>query len=54
MQTIVILVSGDLGLAWIPESVRQFQRSGVVDLDVKTSGMGPKYLGCIGAQCRPC
>ena len=30
MQTIVNLVSGGLGLAWVPESVRQFQRSGVV------------------------
>ncbi len=30
MQTIVNLVSADLGIAWVPESVRQFQRSGVV------------------------
>ncbi|HSV44706.1 MAG TPA: LysR family transcriptional regulator [Ramlibacter sp.] len=30
MQTIVNLVSAGLGLAWVPESVRQFQRSGVV------------------------
>jgi DNA-binding transcriptional LysR family regulator len=29
MQTIVNLVSAGLGLAWVPESVRQFQRSGV-------------------------
>lgn len=29
MQTIVNLVSGGLGLAWVPESVREFQRSGV-------------------------
>lgn len=30
MQTIVNLVSADLGVAWVPDSVRQFQRSGVV------------------------
>jgi DNA-binding transcriptional LysR family regulator len=30
MQTIVNLVSAGLGIAWVPESVRQFQRSGVV------------------------
>lgn len=29
MQTIVNLVSAGLGLAWVPESVRQFQRSSV-------------------------
>lgn len=30
MQTIVNLVSAALGLAWVPESVRQFQRPGVL------------------------
>jgi DNA-binding transcriptional LysR family regulator len=30
MQTIVNLVSAGLGVAWVPESVRQFQRPGVV------------------------
>jgi DNA-binding transcriptional LysR family regulator len=30
MQTIVNLVSAGLGVAWVPESVRQFQRGGVV------------------------
>ena len=30
MQTIVNLVSAGLGIAWVPDSVRQFQRSGVV------------------------
>ena len=30
MQTIVNLVSGGLGVAWVPESVMQFKRSGVV------------------------
>lgn len=29
MQTIVNLVSAGLGLAWVPDSVRQFQRGGV-------------------------
>lgn len=30
MQTIVNLVSAGLGVAWVPESVCQFQRPGVV------------------------
>ena len=30
MQTIVNLVSAGLGVAWVPDSVRQFQRCGVV------------------------
>ena len=30
MQTIVNLVSAGLGMAWVPQSVRQFQRPGVV------------------------
>ena len=30
MQTIVNLVSADLGLAWVPASVQQYQRHGVV------------------------
>ena len=30
MQTIVNLVSAGLGVAWVPESVREFQRPGVV------------------------
>lgn len=30
MQTIVNLVSAGLGIAWVPQSVRQFQRLGVV------------------------
>lgn len=34
MQTIVNLVSAGLGLAWVPASVRQFQRSGVVYRDI--------------------
>ena len=35
MQTIVNLVSAGLGIAWVPASVRQFQRSGVVYRTVK-------------------
>ena len=35
MQTIVNLVSAQLGLAWVPDSVRQFQRSGVVYREVR-------------------
>ena len=30
MQTIVNLVSAGLGVAWVPDSVRQFQRPGVI------------------------
>ena len=36
MQTIVNLVSAGLGVAWVPESVRQFQRPGVVYRSVPT------------------
>ncbi|HYW58059.1 MAG TPA: LysR family transcriptional regulator [Polaromonas sp.] len=38
MQTIVNLVSAGLGVAWVPQSVRQFQRPGVVYRSVS----GPK------------
>jgi len=30
MQTIVNLVSAGLGLAWVPQSVQQFQRPGIL------------------------
>lgn len=50
MQTIVNLVSAGLGVAWVPESVRQFQRSGVVYRDVETPGAGPG--GAMGAMPR--
>lgn len=45
MQTIVNLVSAGLGLAWVPASVRQFQRPGVVYREVAGTrrGRGP---GC--------
>jgi DNA-binding transcriptional LysR family regulator len=35
MQTIVNLVSAGLGVAWVPESVRQFKRSGIIYRDVR-------------------
>ncbi|OYU42275.1 MAG: LysR family transcriptional regulator, partial [Burkholderiales bacterium PBB4] len=37
MQTIVNLVSAGLGLAWVPASVQEFQRSGVVYRQVQAS-----------------
>jgi DNA-binding transcriptional LysR family regulator len=45
MQTIVNLVSAGLGVAWVPESVRQFQRPGVVYRDVRPS-RGRAMPGC--------
>ena len=36
MQTIVNLVSAGLGIAWVPESVRQFQRSGVLYREIRS------------------
>ena len=51
MQTIVNLVSAGLGVAWVPKSVRQFQRSGVMYRDVRArepSGRGP---GGVGTRC---
>ncbi|MES2413864.1 MAG: LysR family transcriptional regulator [Pseudomonadota bacterium] len=47
MQTIVNLVSAGLGVAWVPESVQQFQRPGVVYRNVappaaKTAGRTSK------------
>jgi DNA-binding transcriptional LysR family regulator len=38
MQTIVNLVSAGLGIAWVPESVQQFQRPGVVYRRVQAAG----------------
>lgn len=38
MQTIVNLVSAGLGLAWVPASVREFQRAGVVYRQVQGAG----------------
>ena len=45
MQTIVNLVSAGLGVAWVPDSVRQFQRPGVVYRELK-GGKGRAVPGC--------
>jgi DNA-binding transcriptional LysR family regulator len=45
MQTIVNLVSAGLGVAWVPESVRQFQRPGVVYRKVTAPRSNP-IPGC--------
>jgi DNA-binding transcriptional LysR family regulator len=42
MQTIVNLVSAGLGIAWVPESVQQFQRTGVVYRKVGVQGSNGK------------
>ncbi len=48
MQTIVNLVSAGLGVAWVPDSVRQFQRSGVVyrALQPRKGSKEPAVPGC--------
>lgn len=38
MQTLVNLVSAGLGVAWVPRSVRQFQRPGVVYREPEAAG----------------
>lgn len=45
MQTIVNLVSAGIGVAWVPDSVRQFQRPGVVYRELK-AGKGRAVPGC--------
>lgn len=51
MQTIVNLVSAGLGVAWVPESVRQFQRSGVVYRSVSAGKLPERTVGrTVGAQ----
>ncbi|MDB5943260.1 MAG: LysR family transcriptional regulator [Ramlibacter sp.] len=45
MQTIVNLVSAGLGVAWVPESVRQFQRPGVAYRKV-AAARGSPIPGC--------
>ena len=45
MQTIVNRVSAGPGVAWVPESVTQFQRPGVVYRGV-TGGKGREVPGC--------
>ena len=51
MQTIVNLVSAGLGIAWVPQSVRQFQRPGVVYRCVAPSGS--KWRAVKNAVSRP-
>ncbi|MGA0570662.1 LysR family transcriptional regulator [Variovorax sp. VNK109] len=46
MQTIVNLVSAGLGLAWVPQSVTQFQRSGVVYRQPGAPGRRRALPGC--------
>lgn len=46
MQTIVNLVSAGLGVAWVPASVQQFQRSGVVYRQVAAGKSPTKVPGC--------
>jgi DNA-binding transcriptional LysR family regulator len=45
MQTIVNLVSAGLGLAWVPDSVRQFQRPGVSYRQLRGQ-QGARVPGC--------
>ncbi|WP_280757424.1 LysR family transcriptional regulator [Polaromonas sp. CG_23.6] len=45
MQTIVNLVSAGIGVAWVPDSVRQFQRPGVVYRKVSVA-KGQGIPGC--------
>ncbi len=42
MQTIVNLVSAGLGVAWVPLSVRQFQRTGVRYRDLRVQSKAPR------------
>ena len=46
MQTIVNLVSAGLGVAWVPESVQQFQRPGVVYRGVQLPRSAAKVPVC--------
>jgi DNA-binding transcriptional LysR family regulator len=51
MQTIVNLVSAGLGVAWVPDSVRQFQRSGVVYREVATAETDSGHKGSAMPGC---
>ena len=51
MQTIVNLVSAGLGVAWVPASVRQFQRSGVVYRDLRAAGRAAAKGDGAGIRC---
>lgn len=50
MQTIVNLVSAGLGVAWVPASVRQFQRSGVVYREVHEASSGSRVSAMPGCE----
>ena len=50
MQTIVNLVSAGLGVAWVPASVQQFQRSGVVYRQVQGAGRGSERIAVPGCE----
>ncbi|MEO6017185.1 MAG: LysR family transcriptional regulator [Polaromonas sp.] len=45
MQTIVNLVSAGLGIAWVPQSVQQFQRPGVVYRGLSVASSGRPRVG---------
>jgi DNA-binding transcriptional LysR family regulator len=50
MQTIVNLVSAGLGVAWVPSSVQQFQRTGVVYRQVQGAGRGIERMEVPGCE----
>ena len=50
MQTIVNLVSAGLGIAWAPESVRQFQRPGVVYRNVSPDKPPRRAAGKVASR----
>jgi DNA-binding transcriptional LysR family regulator len=50
MQTIVNLVAAGLGLAWVPQSVTQFQRAGVV---YRSPALPRARRGAVGARSVP-
>ena len=50
MQTIVNLVSAGLGVAWVPASVQQFQRSGVVYRQVQATARGAQRATVPGCE----
>ena len=51
MQTIVNLVSAGLGVAWVPASVRQFQRTGVVYRNLRAGRRTAPADGDAGICC---
>jgi DNA-binding transcriptional LysR family regulator len=53
MQTIVNLVAAGLGIAWVPDSVREFRRSGVVYRAVQRVPECETSLAWAGARVSP-